>query len=295
MLAASSAAGLEVIFRRSPATGAAWWFSSAFFGTAHWSADGEKCYKYPEKPADKNFFLMRTVSLPNINTRRLILGQCLATTALVSRFMRCNRGTILRRFLMRSHIMFCPMVRLVSACVGARPLPFTPAYTSSIANSSGGAVMVQNDHYEILAAKTEYREAYNSGDLDCLLNVFAAQFTDCSDGEPSFDGEEAVRALRQRVRELFQRFRVEMVVIVIDVVVKGNFAYDRGWHKVRLISKDTGRIADTKYRYFETWAKQSGTWKIDYIITNKELPPQMLSEEDGDSNAAVTTGSQTIA
>jgi hypothetical protein len=56
MLAASSAAGLEVIFRRSPATGAAWWFSSAFFGTAHWSADGEKCYKYPEKQADKNCF-----------------------------------------------------------------------------------------------------------------------------------------------------------------------------------------------------------------------------------------------
>ncbi len=86
-----------------------------------------------------------------------------------------------------------------------------------------------------------------------------------------------------------------MVVIVIDVVVKGNFAYDRGWHKVRLISKDTGSIADTKYRYFQTWTKESGAWKIDYIITNKELPPRMLSEEDGDSIAAITTRSQTTA
>ena len=155
--------------------------------------------------------------------------------------------------------------------------------------------MVENDRYAILAAKTEYREAHNSGDLDRLLNVFAAKFTDCSDGEPSFDGEEAVRALRKRTGDLFQRFRVEMVVTVIGVVVKGNFAYDRGWHKVRLISKDTGRIADTKYRYFETWTKESGTWKINYIITNKELPPRMLSEEDGDSTAALTTRSQTIA
>jgi ketosteroid isomerase-like protein len=155
--------------------------------------------------------------------------------------------------------------------------------------------MVENDRYAILATKTEYREAYNSGDLDRLLNVFAPKFTDCSDGEPSFDGEEAVRALRKRAGDLFQSFRVEMAVIVMGVVVKGNFAYDRGWHKVRLTSKDTGSIADTKYRYFETWTKEGGTWKIDYIITNKELPPRMLSEEDGDSTAALTTRSQTTA
>jgi hypothetical protein len=40
MLAAPSAAGLEGIFRRTAATGAASRFSSPSSGTAHWNADG---------------------------------------------------------------------------------------------------------------------------------------------------------------------------------------------------------------------------------------------------------------
>ncbi|HEY4051498.1 MAG TPA: nuclear transport factor 2 family protein [Acidobacteriaceae bacterium] len=157
-----------------------------------------------------------------------------------------------------------------------------------------GAVIVENDQYAILAAKTEYREAYNNSDLDRLLSVFASEFTDCSDGEPSFYGEESVRALRQRTEELFRCFRVEMVPIVIDVLIKDDFAYDWGWHKVRLIAKDTGSIADTKYRYFETWKKENGAWKIDYIITNKELPPRLLPEESGGSPSTMTAGARTI-
>jgi hypothetical protein len=79
-----------------------------------------------------------------------------------------------------------------------------------------------------------------------------------------------------------------MVVITIDIVIRGDCAYDRGWHKVRLTDKVTGDITDTKYRYFETWKKDNGAWKINYIITNKELPPRMLPEDER-SPAAVTT------
>src|SRR5215469_3327081 len=67
-------------------------------------------------------------------------------------------------------------------------------YFSRDFNSQPRRCMVKDDQYAISVAKTEYREAYNSGDVDRLLAVFAAQFTDCSDGEPSFYGNEAVRA-----------------------------------------------------------------------------------------------------
>ena len=140
--------------------------------------------------------------------------------------------------------------------------------------------MAQDDQYAISVGKTEYREAYNTGDVDRLLAVFATQFTDCSDGEPSFYGEEAARALRLRTRELFHTYQVEMGVIIIDIVVKNDFAYDWGWHKIRLVNKETGEVNDSKYRYFETWKKENGAWKIAYIITNKELPPRMLPEEE---------------
>jgi ketosteroid isomerase-like protein len=141
--------------------------------------------------------------------------------------------------------------------------------------------MLKDDQHAIAVAKTEYREAHNAGDVQRLLSVFASEFVDCSDGEPSFYGEEARTALQVRSSALFDRQRVELSVIIIDVVVKGDFAYDRGWHKVRLIDKQSGETMDIKYRYFETWTKESGAWKIDYIITNREMPPQMLPEADG--------------
>jgi ketosteroid isomerase-like protein len=143
-----------------------------------------------------------------------------------------------------------------------------------------GAIIFESDQYAISVAKTEYREAYNTADVDRLLAVFACEFTDCSDGEPSFDGEEAVRALRLRTTELFRRFAVRIQVIIIEVVVAGDFAYDRGWHTIFLTNRDTGTATETKYRYFETWKKENGAWKIDYIITNRELPPRMLPEQE---------------
>ena len=140
--------------------------------------------------------------------------------------------------------------------------------------------MVKDAQDAISQAKTEYREAYNTGDIDRLLAVFASGFTDCSDGEPSFYGEEARRALRLRSQELFHRYQVEIFVIMIDIIVKDDFAYDWGWHKLRLTDKATHQVIDTKYRYFETWKKENGAWKIGYIITNRELEPRMLPEEE---------------
>lgn len=147
--------------------------------------------------------------------------------------------------------------------------------------------MSREDQQKISIAKTEYREAYNTGDLERLLCVFASAFTDCSEGEPSFYGDEARQALRLRAGELFQRCTVDLFVIIIDIVVKGDFAYDWGWHKVRLIDKKTGESTETKYRYFETWQKENDAWKISYIITNKELPPKMLPDEAGKTQEPV--------
>jgi hypothetical protein len=113
-----------------------------------------------------------------------------------------------------------------------------------------------------------------------LLSVFAEGFTDCSEDEPSFYGAEARCALELRTRRLFQQYKVELFVIIIDIVVKDDFAFDWGWHKIRLIDKQSGAVTETKYRYFETWVRHAEKWKIDYIITNKELPPRMLPQEE---------------
>jgi ketosteroid isomerase-like protein len=150
--------------------------------------------------------------------------------------------------------------------------------------------MVRDDQYEISIAKTEYREAYNSGDVERLLSVFEDGFTDCSESEPSYYGAEARRALELRCRRLFCQYKVELFVIIIDIVVKDDFAFDWGWHKMRLIDRQSGEIRDEKYRYFEIWNRSGGNWKINYIITNKEMPPQMLPEEESVSSSSLALG-----
>jgi len=145
--------------------------------------------------------------------------------------------------------------------------------------------MVKDDQHAISVAKTEYREAYNNSDVQRLLAVFAPGFTDWTDGEPSFYGTEACRALELRTTELFEKFRIELFVIIIDIVVKGEIAFDWGWHKVRSTDRQTGEVIDSKYRYFETWTKLDGSWKIKYIISNKELTPKMLPEEESTATA----------
>ena len=146
--------------------------------------------------------------------------------------------------------------------------------------------MSKDEQYAIAQAKTEFRDAYNAGDAARLLAVFATRFTDCSEGEPSFYGDEAPRALRLLTQELFFRYQVEFGIIIIQIMVMGDFAYDRGWHKIRLIDKRSGAVSEERYRYFETWKKESGAWKIGYIMTNKELPPRMLPDENENLEAA---------
>jgi hypothetical protein len=74
---------------------------------------------------------------------------------------------------------------------------------------------VMDDNYQINAAKTEFREAYNRGDLDRLLSVFENEgFTDMSEGGPSLYGREAREGLRRRSTELFAEYSVGLPLII---------------------------------------------------------------------------------
>lgn len=129
----------------------------------------------------------------------------------------------------------------------------------------------------ISLAKTEYREGFNTGDVERVLSVYAPEFTDFSEDTPSFYGDEAAKAMRLRLREMFSNYRAEMAVIIIDIAEAGDSAVDFGWHKLTLTPKSGGEAQKIKYRYYETWKRQpDGSWKIDFVITNRELPPKML-------------------
>jgi ketosteroid isomerase-like protein len=53
-----------------------------------------------------------------------------------------------------------------------------------------------NHVYEINVAKSKFRDAYNAGNVDRLLAVFADEFTDMTAGAPSFFGADAKSVVR---------------------------------------------------------------------------------------------------
>ena len=142
--------------------------------------------------------------------------------------------------------------------------------------------MGTSDEYTISVAKTEYREGYNTANVDRLLSVFSDELTYMPDGEPSFYGAEGKQALRSKATQLFREFQVKMEIIVIAISVLGDSAYDYGWHKLTLTPKSGTKEEIRRYRYCETWQKQSdGEWKIAFFISNKDFPPAMLEEGIG--------------
>jgi ketosteroid isomerase-like protein len=140
--------------------------------------------------------------------------------------------------------------------------------------------MAMDDAYAINIAKTEFREAYNNGDVDRLLGVYGDGFTDMSVGVPSFYGGEARQVLRSRLSKLFAAYRAKLVISIIDIQVLGTTAYDYGWHAMTLTPKDGGEGVMTRQRYFELWKKDAeGRWRIALYIDNIDLPPAMPDQE----------------
>ncbi len=137
-----------------------------------------------------------------------------------------------------------------------------------------------NDVDKINVAKAEFREAYNSGNVDRLLAVFADEFADMSAGVPSFFGVDARSAFRRRMTKLFEQYQATLIVTIIAVRVLGNTAFDFGWHTLTLLPRNGGKPITTRQRYFETWRRSSsGEWKIDRYIDNTDVAPMMPDAE----------------
>jgi ketosteroid isomerase-like protein len=142
------------------------------------------------------------------------------------------------------------------------------------------SLTIMDDKTAILTAITEYREAFNSGDVDRLMSVFGPNLTDMSHGVPSFYGGEGPYVLRRRITKLFEEFHCEMRISVITVEVYGDTALDFGWHMLTLTPKSGGAPSPTRQRYFEKWGRQAdGSWKINFYIDNPDLVPAMPDEE----------------
>ena len=136
-----------------------------------------------------------------------------------------------------------------------------------------------DDVYAINLAKTTLREGYNAGDPERILSVYDDAFADMSFGMPSFYSFDSRDVLWARLDRLFRDHAVSMTVLIIDVVLNGDRAFDWGWHILNLTSKMDGNPLHVRTRYFETWRRDAKRgWLITSFIDNLDQPPRLPEE-----------------
>ncbi len=129
-----------------------------------------------------------------------------------------------------------------------------------------------DDLFAINTAKTEFRECFNLGDASRVLAIADPDLVSFSDGQPSEFGASGLEALKTRLTDLFERFTAKLSVIVIEIRLQGDVAYDYGWHDLTLTPKDGGESIRRRHRYVDIWRRnKEGNWKLWMYMDNQDI------------------------
>ena len=129
-----------------------------------------------------------------------------------------------------------------------------------------------DDLFAINTAKTEFRECFNLGEVSRVLAIADPDLVSFSDGQPSEFGASGLEALKTRLTDLFERFTAKLSVIVIEIRLQGDVAYDYGWHDLTLTPKDGGESIRRRHRYVDIWRRnKEGNWKLWMYMDNQDI------------------------
>ena len=129
-----------------------------------------------------------------------------------------------------------------------------------------------DDLYAINVAKTHFREAYNSGNVELLTRIMDSDVIDYSDNRRSAYSDGARTAIRLHFEQLFSRYIVHLNVIMIEIRLAGNVAFDYGWHEFTLTPKQGGADEFIRERYVDIWKKNAvGEWKLWMYMNNRDV------------------------
>ncbi len=137
-----------------------------------------------------------------------------------------------------------------------------------------------DDLYAINAAKSEFRDCFNLSDVSRLLAIADPGLVNFSDGQPCEFGMSGLDALKTRLENLFERFTAKLVVIVIEIRLQGDVAYDYGWHDLTLTPKDGGQPIRRRDRYVDIWRRnKEGKWKLWMYMDNQDVADAFRPEQ----------------
>jgi ketosteroid isomerase-like protein len=131
-----------------------------------------------------------------------------------------------------------------------------------------------DDLYAVNSGKTEFREAFNTGDPERLIALLDPAFVYMPDGVPTVNGTGAADVIRAQFREL-TAYYVQLIPIIIEIRIQGSVAWDYGWQTWRKTPRDGGSEVTLKDRYVNVWRKnERGEWKL-WLYMSNGLPSQI--------------------
>jgi ketosteroid isomerase-like protein len=137
-----------------------------------------------------------------------------------------------------------------------------------------------DDLYTINVAKSEFRDSFNFSDVAKLLAIADPDLVNFSDGQPCEFGGSGLEALKTRMEDLFARFTAKLEVIVMEIRLQGDVAYDYGWHDWTLTPKAGGHPAHRRDRYVDIWRKnKEGEWKLWMYMDNRDVADPFRPEQ----------------
>jgi ketosteroid isomerase-like protein len=137
-----------------------------------------------------------------------------------------------------------------------------------------------DDLFAINTAKTEFRECFNLGDISKILGIVDPDLVSFNDGAPSEFGQSGLDVLKIRLANLFERFTVKLVIVVIEIRLQGDVAYDYGWHDFAFTPKHGGEATHRRDRYVDIWRKnKEGKWKLWMYIDNQDIADALPESE----------------
>lgn len=129
-----------------------------------------------------------------------------------------------------------------------------------------------DDLYAINVAKSEFRDSFNFSDASRLLAIADPDLVNFSDGQPCEFGSSGLEALEARMESLLENFNAKLEVIVIEIRLQGDVAYDYGWHDLTLTPKAGGQPSRRRDRYVDIWRKnKEGDWKLWMYMDNRDV------------------------
>jgi ketosteroid isomerase-like protein len=140
-----------------------------------------------------------------------------------------------------------------------------PAFLAAACDSAS-APDPAADHQAIAAATAQFQAAENAGSVDQFRGFFADDLVMMGPNKPPVTGGDSVAAL---MREFHDAFAVQVGYNSQEIVVFGDWAFDRGTESYTLTPKAGGAPIRKSGNYLYVYHRQKdGSWKQSRVIWN---------------------------